>query len=87
MASDPDHPGITVSASEVHDYFYCPYRWWLTRVPMEPVRAAMLKAGTRYHRHDVAGLPSARARRWGRVLFFAAVALAVAAVVALMVGY
>ncbi len=74
---------VIITASEVHDYFYCPYAWWFKDSGIEAEQVAMMKSGTEYHRRLDTGQP---VRRWKWLLLAAAVILGIAGIVFLLAG-
>ena len=80
--SEPEQAVIT--ASEVHEYFYCPYAWWYADSGVGPERAKQLQRGLDYH--DMAARTAAGPAKWGRLLPIAAAALAAAALVLYLLG-
>lgn len=79
--------GITITASEVHDYFYCPYSWWFKRSHgVGPGQAARMRAGTAYHERLDTGGPVSPTRRWRWLLLAVAVVLGIAGLVILSAG-
>jgi hypothetical protein len=38
---------ITISASEIHKFFYCPYAWWFRNLDQEQLE--QLQQGKEYH--------------------------------------
>jgi hypothetical protein len=38
---------ITISASEIHRFFYCPYSWWFRN--LDPEQSEQLQRGKDYH--------------------------------------
>jgi CRISPR/Cas system-associated exonuclease Cas4 (RecB family) len=72
-------PGQTfITASEVHEYFFCPYAWWYADRRVEPERMRQLQRGLEYH--DAAAKAAAEPARWSKVLLVAAGLLAAAAI-------
>ena len=85
--SEAELAGITITASEVHDYFYCPYSWWFKRSHgVGPGQVARMSAGTAYHERLVTGRPDSPTRRWRWLLLAGAVVLGIAAAISLFVG-
>jgi CRISPR/Cas system-associated exonuclease Cas4 (RecB family) len=81
-AQEPEQTVIT--ASEVHEYFFCPYAWWYADRGVEPERMRQLQRGLDYH--DTAAKTAAEPARWGRVLLVAAGLLAATAIVLHFLG-
>jgi hypothetical protein len=77
---------VLITASEVHDYFYCPYAWWYENVQVDAGQAAMLETGTEYHRSLTARLPTPQTRRLSWLLVLAAAVLVLTALVLLLLG-
>lgn len=75
---------VTVSASEVHEYFYCPYAWWCAAREVEPVRTKQMRRGLDYH--DRMARTAAEPAKWGRLLLVVAGLLATVAVVLYFLG-
>jgi CRISPR/Cas system-associated exonuclease Cas4 (RecB family) len=82
IAQEPERTVIT--ASEVHEYFYCPYAWWYADRGVEPERMKLLQRGLDYH--DAVAKTAAEPAKWSRVLLVAAGLLAAAAVVLHFLG-
>jgi hypothetical protein len=38
---------ITITASEIHTFFYCPYAWWFRN--LDPEQSEQLQRGKDYH--------------------------------------
>ena len=81
-AQESDQTVIT--ASEVHEYFFCPYAWWYADRRVEPERMRQLQRGLDYH--EAAAATRARPAKLRTALLVAAVLLAVAAVVLHFLG-
>jgi len=73
-----------ITASEVNDYFFCPYAWWYADRRVEPERVKQLQRGLDYH--DAATKTAAEPAKLGRVLLIAAVLLVTAAIVLHFLG-
>ena len=73
-----------ISASEVNEYFYCPYAWWYADRRVEPERMRLLQRGLDYH--DAAAKTAAEPAKWSRALLIAAGLLAAAAMVLYILG-
>ena len=85
--SDAELLGLTITASEVHNYFYCPYSWWFKRSHgIEPGQVAMMRSGTAYHERLTTGRPDSPVRRWRWLFLAGAVVLGIAAAVILFAG-
>lgn len=73
-----------ISASEVNEYFYCPYAWWYADRRVEPERMRQLQRGLDYH--ETAAKTAAEPTKWSRVLLIAAGLLAAVAIVLHFLG-
>lgn len=78
-------PDITITASEVHEYFYCPYAWWFADTGREPEQLDELRRGTEYHENLAAqGEAGGHGRNW--VFLASAAVLVLAAIVLHLLG-
>jgi CRISPR/Cas system-associated exonuclease Cas4 (RecB family) len=66
-----------VTASEVHEYFYCPYAWWFAGQEVAPERQEQLNRGIEYH--EAVQRSSATPGRFGGWFIAAAFLLSAAA--------
>jgi len=73
-----------ITASEVHEYFYCPYAWWYAVRGIEPERKQQLQRGLEYH--DAIAATAGKPATWSWALLAAAGVLAVAAIVLHLLG-
>lgn len=73
-----------ITASEVNEYFYCPYAWWYADLRVEPERMGHLQRGRDYH--DAAARTTAEPTKWGRALLIAAGLLAAVAIALHLLG-
>lgn len=86
MISD-DPSEVTVSCSEVRDYFYCPYSWWHADSGLAPEALEALRHGEEHHARfaETQTAKSHRKHHW--LLLAAALLLAVIAIVLFLTGH
>jgi hypothetical protein len=75
---------ITISASEVHEFFYCPYAWWFQDTSQNHLE--QLQRGANYHTEFSGQQVSTRNCTLNWLLPTIAVILALAAVVFYFIG-
>ena len=74
----------TISASEVHEYFYCPYAWWFQDTSQGHLE--QLQRGANYHTEFSGQQVSGGSRIWNWLLPAIAVILAIAAGIFYFIG-
>lgn len=84
-SDDPSQ--VTVSCSEIHDYFYCPHAWWHSDSAPTPEGREALRRGEEHHAKFAKAQSAASRGKYRWVLLAGAILLAATAIVLLLAGH